>query len=246
MSLLPLSRLGARETAPGVLDFGLYLPGVTAPTGVTMSVKVIHEKDQFLQAIQPFSFPLANTADPEFPNGDYWTVQVNTSAAPAGALVPAGSHWGQSGTYLYRYMVSKPGAGDIDFVVDPYAREYGTGDLSAITVGFVDHAWSSQEGSWRVPALPDIIAYELQIEEFGGSLKGAIDLLDYLQDLGINCIEVMPVNNVKNTVNWGYDPFGYFGVDDRFGNRADFQRFVDEAHQRGIAVRKGVLHIASP
>lgn len=74
------------------------------------------------------------------------------------------------------------------------------------------------------------------LSEFGGSVQSAIEKLDYLADLGVNCVEVMPLSNVAATVNWGYDPIGYFGVDERFGKRLDFQYFVDAAHQRGIAV----------
>jgi 1,4-alpha-glucan branching enzyme len=46
----------------------------------------------------------------------------------------------------------------------------------------------------------------------------------------------MPVSNVALTVDWGFLPIGYFGVDERFGNRKDLQRFIDAAHQRKIAV----------
>ena len=80
------------------------------------------------------------------------------------------------------------------------------------------------------------------IAEFGADLPGTIAQLDYLADLGINAIEVMPVNNVKNTINWGYDPLGYFGVDERFGKRSDFQQLVDAAHTRGIAVLLDVVY----
>src|SRR5512132_4112779 len=58
----------------------------------------------------------------------------------------------------------------------------------------------------------------------------------YLSDLGVNAIEVMPLSNVAASVDWGYLPIGYFGVDERFGKRSDSQRLVDAAHQQGIAV----------
>jgi 1,4-alpha-glucan branching enzyme len=74
------------------------------------------------------------------------------------------------------------------------------------------------------------------INEFGGDIDVTIVHLDYLADLGINCIEVMPVSNVANTVDWGFLPIGYFGVDERFGKRKELQRLIDAAHQRGIAV----------
>ena len=74
------------------------------------------------------------------------------------------------------------------------------------------------------------------ISEFRDDLGRTIKQLPYLADLGINCIEVMPVSNVLSTVDWGYDPIGYFCVAERFGKTSDFQQFVDLCHQNGIAV----------
>jgi hypothetical protein len=51
----------------------------------------------------------------------------------------------------------------------------------------------------------------------------------YLHDLGVNAIEVMPLSNVGASVDWGYLPIGYFGVDERMGKRSDFQALVDVA-----------------
>jgi len=219
MNLLPMSILGAHESSTGVVDFGLYLPNLTLGSKVTVVLRIIHEADQFIQAIKPLDFTLANTPNPAFPKGDYWTVRVDTKATPPAPL-PASSKWGQAGTYLYRYVATPANGAPIDFIIDPYAREYGVGDISAVTVGFKDHAWSPKEATWKTPNLKDMVLYELMINEFGSDLQKAVPLLDYLKDLGINGIEVMPVNNVKNTINWGYDTIGYFGVDERFGNRA--------------------------
>jgi hypothetical protein len=74
MKLLPLNKLGARETS-GVIDFGLLLPWVSANDGNRLWVKVIHEKDQFLQDIQPVMVELNYSPDPEY--GDYWSVQID-------------------------------------------------------------------------------------------------------------------------------------------------------------------------
>ena len=64
----------------------------------------------------------------------------------------------------------------------------------------------------------------------------------YLSDLGVNAVEVMPLSNVAVSVDWGYLPIGYFGVDERFGKRSDFQPMVDIAHQHGIAVIVDVVY----
>jgi len=137
---------------------------------------------------------------------------------------------------VYRYELHNPNEGVLDWIIDPFAREFGVGKLSAFTLGYQDHQWSAGEPGWRTPSVNDLIFYELQLEEFGAGVAGTISRLDYLADLGINCLEIMPVSNVSMNVDWGFLPIGYFGVDERFGNRSDFQRLVDAAHQRGIAV----------
>jgi hypothetical protein len=69
MQLLPMDRLGPHETAPGSVDFGLFLPWVSAADGNRLSLKIIHESDQFLQDIPPLEFPLTHSIDPQY--GDY-------------------------------------------------------------------------------------------------------------------------------------------------------------------------------
>jgi maltooligosyltrehalose trehalohydrolase len=232
MKLLPLNKLGARESSPGVIDFGLFLPWVSANDGNRLWIKVIHEKDQFLQDIQPLSFELSHSIDTDY--GDYWSVRIdiNSQSKPHPK-----SAWGTPGRYVYRYCLKNPNVPDmIDWIIDPFAREFGIGKLSAFTLGYEPYIWSGNETVWKTPALNDLVMYELMITEFGGDVDRTIDLLDYLADLGVNCIEVMPVSNVANMVDWGFLPIGYFGIDERFGKRKDFQRFIDSAHQRNIAV----------
>lgn len=232
MNLLPLQRLGPREASPGVVDFGLLLPWVSARDGNRLRIKIIHEEDQFLQRILPLVFELTHSVDPQY--GDFWSAQVDVAGHSPPAL---GSAWGRPGRYVYRFELQSPLVHrPIDWIVDPFAREFGIGKLSAFTLGYEAHAWSATEEDWQTPELADLVLYELMITEFGGDIEGTIARLPYLADLGINAIEVMPVTNVSNTVDWGFLPIGYFGVDERFGKRRDFQRFVDAAHQNGIAI----------
>ncbi len=234
MQLLPLDQLGPREIKdqPGVVLFGLLLPWVSAVDGNRLYLKIIHEQDQFLQQIQPLEFELSHSTDPIY--GDYWSVELNIANHPP--LHPQ-SAWGSPGRYVYRYCLSNPNAsGPIDWIIDPFAREFGVGKLSAFTWGYQPYVWSPNELTWKTPALDDLIIYELMINEFGGDIERAIGLLGYLADLGVNCLEVMPVSNVANVVDWGFLPIGYFGVDERFGKRYDMQRFIDAAHQRGLSV----------
>ncbi len=205
---------------------------MSANDGNRLWVKVIHEEDQFLQDIQPVWFELNHSIDPDY--GDYWSVQIGIN--PDSRPHPE-SAWGTPGRYVYRYCLQNPNVPEIiDWIIDPFAREFGVGKLSAFTLGYKAYKWSDHENIWRTPVLDDIVLYELMINEFGNDISGTISRLNYLSDLGINCIEVMPVSNVANTVDWGFLPIGYFGVDERFGKRKNLQGLIDAAHQRGIAV----------
>jgi maltooligosyltrehalose trehalohydrolase len=238
MNLLPLDKLGGRDVGDGKLEFGLFLPWVSAADGNRLWLKIIHEHDQFLQDVPPSRFELRHSVDATY--GDYWstTVDLGQAAGPA-----ASTAWGDPGRYVYRFALERDGtAGEIDWVIDPFAREFGVGKLSAVTAGYQQHEWGAGERTWKVPAQDDLVLYELMINEFGGSVQGTVDRLDYLADLGVNGIEVMPVSNVSNTIDWGFLPIGYFGVDERLGNRKDLQRLVEAAHERGIAVILDVVY----
>lgn len=235
-NLLPLSTLGAVETN-GTVSFGFWLPWVSAVDGNAVTVKIIHEHDQFLQEIPPREFPMTHSV--RSPYGDFWSATV-----PIVGTTPAnpGSAWGTAGRYVYRYQINNPNVGILDWIIDPCAREFGVGKLSAFTLGYQPYNWSVAEANWRTPELSDLIIYEINIAELGGDLERTRDLMVYLSDLGVNAIEIMPLSNVAMSVDWGYLPIGYFGVDERFGKRSDFQKLVDIAHQQGIAVIVDVVY----
>ena len=231
MNYLSMSKLGAQEISSKVVQFGIFLPGVDSGKGYAVSVKIIHETDQYLQAAQPALVTQVHSIDPTY--GDYWSGQIDLNTAPP---PPGSSAFGQPGRYVYRYVIHSPTRGDVDFIIDPFSREVGVGRLSAITVGSTPYTFSANETKWKTPPLKNAIIYELMISEFRDDLGRTIRQLPYLADLGINCIEVMPVSNVLSTIDWGYDPIGYFCVAERFGKASDFQHFVDLCHHNGIAV----------
>src|SRR5262249_27566293 len=78
--------------------------------------------------------------------------------------------------------------------------------------------------------------------ELGSDLAHLRNVVAYLKDLGVNAVEIMPLSNVGSSVDWGYLPIGYFGVDERVGKRSDFQALVDICHQHGIAVIVDVVY----
>ncbi len=228
---VPLQGLGGRRSGPSAIAFGVLLPWVSPANGQSVSVLAIHEKDQYLQAIPAVEIPLTHATDPSY--GDLWSGEVDLSA-PSGQ--PASSRWGTPGRYVYRLVVTDPNRGRVDWLIDPYAREFGVGKQSAVVVGGSPYAWSAADAAWRVPQLPDLVLYELNLAEFHIDIDGAIERLDYLADLGVNCLSIMPVSNVASEVDWGYLPVGYLGVDERFGGGDRFKALVDAAHARGLAV----------
>jgi glycosidase len=96
---------------------------------------------------------------------------------------------------------------------------------------------------WQVtnfvpPPKEKLVIYELLLRDFVGtrSYETLIDTLDYLQRLGINAIELMPVNEFEGNLSWGYNSSFHVALDKFYGTEHAFKRFVDEAHKRGIAV----------
>jgi 1,4-alpha-glucan branching enzyme len=88
------------------------------------------------------------------------------------------------------------------------------------------------------PAPKDLVIYELLIRDFidRHDYKTLIDTLDYLDNLGINAIELMPINEFEGNISWGYNPSFYFAPDKYYGPKNDLKQFIDECHKRGIAV----------
>ena len=102
------------------------------------------------------------------PYGDFWSGTVPIAGTPPAV---AGSAWGTPGRYVYRYTIANPNVGTLDWIIDPFAREFGVGKLSAFTLGYQPYVWSAAEAQWRTPALSDLILYEINIAEFGGDLE---------------------------------------------------------------------------
>jgi len=104
------------------------------------------------------------------------------------------------------------------------------------------------------PGLPvptrieDLIIYELHVGSLGfpstdpGTLADAMDLLDYLSDLGVNAIELLPVSEFAGNLSWGYGDTHHFVIESSAGGRDKYKHFVRECHRRGIAVIQDVVY----
>ena len=237
MNLLPLDKLGLFVNE-NVLKLGLFLPWISANHGNKLYARIIHEKDQFLKDIPTCDFELSHSLDPVY--GDYWSGMF--SLKPEQKKHPK-SAWGEKGRYLYRFMLDNPDSGRIDWIIDPFARSFGIGKMSAFNLGNTDtFEWGNIEKKWKTPHINDLIMYEMMISEFAVDFEKTTQRLEYLKDLGVNCLEIMPVSNVVATVDWGFLPLGYFGVDDRFGTEQHMKQLVREAHKNNIAVILDVVY----
>lgn len=96
--------------------------------------------------------------------------------------------------------------------------------------------WNDTE--YVKPAVEKLNIYELLVREFVAKhdFKTLKDTLDYLQNMGINAVELMPVSEFEGNSSWGYNPSFYFAVDKYYGPEATLKELIDECHQRGIAV----------
>ncbi|KAA0993649.1 malto-oligosyltrehalose trehalohydrolase [Dyadobacter aurulentus] len=99
-----------------------------------------------------------------------------------------------------------------------------------------DFQWTDQQ--WVNPALPAYIIYEVHIGTFTpeGTLAAMEKRLDYLADLGVTAIELMPVSQFAGPRNWGYDGVFPYSVQDSYGGPKAMQHFVNACHSKGIAV----------
>lgn len=92
--------------------------------------------------------------------------------------------------------------------------------------------------TYQRPDQEELVIYELLIRDFreGHSYNSVIEKLDYLQNLGVNTIELMPIMEFEGNESWGYNPSFFFAVDKYYGETNELKRFVDSCHKRGIAV----------
>ncbi len=108
-----------------------------------------------------------------------------------------------------------------------------------------DHsAFRWTDGAWPGRALPGSVLYEMHIGTFtpGRTFDAAIERLDYLADLGIDLVEVMPVNAWDGTAGWGYDGVLWGAVHEPYGGPDGFKRFVNACHDRGLGVVLDVVY----
>ena len=128
----------------------------------------------------------------------------------------------------------------IDEATYPDLKPYPSGKTDQIVgvlqTGREEYPWQATD--YQAPPKEELVIYELLIRDFvdAHDYKTLTDTLDYLENLGINAIELMPINEFEGNLSWGYNPAFYFAPDKYYGPAHDLKAFVDACHQRGIAV----------
>ncbi len=118
----------------------------------------------------------------------------------------------------------------------PYPGDKTDGWVTVIQPGKEEFEWTATD--YERPDKTNLVIYELLIRDFLAqkNYQTLTDTLDYLDNLGVNAIELMPVNEFDGNLSWGYNPSHHLALDKFYGTPEAFKTFVDEAHKRGIAV----------
>ena len=127
----------------------------------------------------------------------------------------------------------------------PGLREYPNGTsglVSAFKVNRDKYAWNVN--NYKIEDIDDLVIYEMHFRDFTqtGDIVGALEKMDYLDALGVNAVEVMPVQEFDGNDSWGYNPCSYFALDKAYGSRQMYKKFIDECHSRGMAVIVDVVY----
>ena len=130
--------------------------------------------------------------------------------------------------------------------IDPYAREV-TNSVGNAVVADPDFDWGNDQ--YALPNWNELVIYEMHIGTFHddeaegpGTFYSAIEKLPYLQELGVNVIEVMPATEFPGALSWGYNPAHPFALESDYGGPTGFRNFVKACHEYGIGVIVDVVY----
>jgi maltooligosyltrehalose trehalohydrolase len=149
--------------------------------------------------------------------------------------------------------VPDPAEGDLDYGYliddsdvprpDPRSRRQPAG-VHQRSRTFDPHSFAWTDGAWTGRQLPGSVIYELHVGTFtpDGTLDSAIEQLDHLRSIGVDLVELMPVNAFNGSHNWGYDGVDWFAVTEAYGGPPAYQRFVDACHAAGLGVVQDVVY----
>ena len=157
------------------------------------------------------------------------------------------------GAYQYKFRVQSQSyfleADEWVEINDPYATDIDDASQNSVIQikdgkRVIDtYVWQHDEES--LPSNEELVIYELFVGGFSGGEKDkkergrfqdVIEKLDYLCELGINAVELMPIQEYPGDRNWGYNPRHYFAIESSYGSSSDLKELIDECHSKGIRV----------
>ena len=117
-----------------------------------------------------------------------------------------------------------------------YPAEYTSDIVSVFELNPAEFTWTAT--SYERPAENSLAIYELLVRDFTeeGSINAVTAKLDYIETLGVNAIELMPIQEFDGNDSWGYNPCFFFAADKAYGTEEAYKTFIDECHKRDIAV----------
>lgn len=118
----------------------------------------------------------------------------------------------------------------------PYPHDKTNLPVSVLQTDKPEYEWEIE--NFEKPKKTDLVIYELLLRDFieEHSFAKIIDSLDYLERLGINALQLMPIMEFEGNESWGYNPMFMLAVDKYYGPANELKRLIDECHKRGIAV----------
>lgn len=174
-------------------------------------------------------------------NGNYWWLRIT-------GLTPGTE-------YSYQYLIDgtlKVGDPYTEKVLDPWNDQYissttypglkayptnlTSGVVSTLQTGQAAYNW--QTTNFTRPDKGKLVIYETLMRDFlaNHDWKTINDTLNYLRNLGVTAIQLMPINEFEGNLSWGYNPDYYFAPDKYYGPKNDLKQFIDNCHSKGIAV----------
>ncbi len=128
-------------------------------------------------------------------------------------------------------------------VPDPASR-FQPEDVHGPSEVIRPEAFDWVDSNWRGRPWEEAVIYELHVGAFTpqGSFTGVEHKLDYLMDLGVTAVELMPVSDFSGKRNWGYDGVLPFAPDSSYGRPEDLKRLVQAAHSRGLMMFLDVVY----
>jgi 1,4-alpha-glucan branching enzyme len=145
----------------------------------------------------------------------------------------------------YRYLIHGPKG--LLSRIDPYARKVTSSIGNGVIYDPKAFDWGAD--SFHMATGNELVIYEMHVGTFNvkekgrpGTFASAMEKLPYLQGLGINAVEVMPIAEFPGDFSWGYNPSHPFAVESIYGGPEAFKLFVKAAHEHGIAIIVDVVY----